>query len=181
MKIAKRTLTAFGALTLAAVLLSLIVPHAAQAVVATLVQVVNTAAAPAVTQDVSKLASQNMSFTSSLGLGFLTENLHVRGKDGVFGPAYTVPPGQTLMITSVDFFANSAFNFTPAVTLNDSANISNSQYAVWGAPPSSGVSSQFTYPAGIAIQSGITPSLSIAQPGFSGSLIVNLHGYLTSN
>src|SRR5580765_6728162 len=114
MRLAKRTVTGFGALTLAAVLLSLIVPHAAQAVVATLVQVVNTAAAPAVTQDVSKLASQNMSFFSQLvnaNPAFLVS----RGKNGVLGSTFTVPAGQTLIITSVNFTPDTAFNFAPLV------------------------------------------------------------------
>jgi hypothetical protein len=181
MKFVQRTMMGFGGLVLAAVLISLAVPQVAHGLVAALVQVVNTAAAPAITQDVSKLAAQNMSFLSSPNL---TDTLHVRGKDGVLGSPFTVPAGQTLIITSVNFFPDSAFNFAPAVILRDFSNLS-SQYAIWWAPAgvtaAGAVSSQFTYPVGIAIQAGITPAVSISQPGFSGILEVELHGYLTSN
>ena len=183
MRLAQRTVTRIGALLLAAGLLSLIVPPAAHAVVATLVQLVNTAAAPAVTQDVSKLASQNMSFTSELD-NANPALLISRGKDGVLGSAFTVPAGQTLIITSVNFTPDSASNFAPAVLLQDSSNL-NSRYGFWSAPggvtAAGGVSSQFVYPVGIAIQSGITPSLRVSQPGFSGIITVDLQGYLTSN
>ena len=183
MRLAQRTLTRFGAVLLAAVVLSLIVPHAAHAVVATLVQLVNTAAAPAVTQDVSKLASQNVSFSSQLN-DANPAPLISRGKDGVSGSAFTVPAGQTLILTSVNFTPDSASNFAPTVLLQDSSNL-NSRYGVWWAPAgvtaAGGVSSQFTYPVGIAIQSGITPSLTVSQPGFLGIIGVDLQGYLTSN
>ena len=60
MKITKRTLLGWGAVALAITLLILAAPKAAHAIVATLVQVANTSANPAITQDVSKLASQNV-------------------------------------------------------------------------------------------------------------------------
>lgn len=146
---------------------------------AALVQVVNTAAAPAVSQDVSKLASQNISFLSSPVAFPGSDSLHILGKDGQFNAApYTVPAGQTLIITSVDFFPNSAFSFSPAVALKNSANAA-SLYGVWLA--ASGVSTQFLYPTGIAIQGGTTPAFNISQPTFSGVLNVLVHGYLTSN
>jgi hypothetical protein len=182
MKLVQRMLMGFGGIALTATLLSLVAPRAAHALAATLVQVANTAAAPGVTQDVSRLASQNIAFSTTLQTGGLAGQLQVVGKDGVVGSFYTVPAGQTLIITSVDFLPLGAFNFAPVVTLRDFSN-QGSSYSLWWAPPgvtaAGAVSSQFTYPAGIAIQSGITPSLTASQ-GWTGNLFIQLRGYLTS-
>jgi len=154
-------------------------PASTEAAVAASVQVVNTATAPAVSQDVSKLASQNVLFVSNPVPYPNSDSLHLLGKDSQYNPAaYTVPAGQVLIITSVDLVPNSAFSFSPAVVLKNPA-IANSFYGLWIV--TQGVSIQFLYPTGIAIQGGITPSLNISQPGFSGELVVLLHGYLTSN
>jgi len=57
--------------------------------------------------------------------------------------------------------------------------IAGSTYGYWIV--AQGVSTQFLYPTGIAIQGGITPALDVSQPTFTGNLVVLLHGYLTSN
>src|SRR6201997_5426256 len=91
-----------GAAVLAAVL-TLAAPRAAHAVVAALVQVANTTANPAVTQDTSKAASQIVHLTT-LGQSAVSPlsltALHQYIPGGTFGPAYVVPAGQNLVITS---------------------------------------------------------------------------------
>ena len=58
MRFAKRLLMAAGAVALTGLMGTMIAPKAAHAVVSTLVQVANTIANPAITQDTSKTAAQ---------------------------------------------------------------------------------------------------------------------------
>src|ERR1700722_4472252 len=95
----------FGAAALGIGALTLVVPRAAHAVAAALVQVTNTAANPATTQDTSKSASQLV----TLGGGRVIFNSDGAVQLGQALPGlpesptgYSVPLGTNLVITGVD-------------------------------------------------------------------------------
>jgi len=171
MKLWQRILKGSGAFALTAILLPLAAPRAAHAIAATLVQVVNTATNPAVSQDVSKLASQNISLGGFTEVNQSTGPFYSIGVDGSLSPAvYTVPAGQTLIITSVDLIPNLGVTANQEVGLGNSANPSNpTGFGAWDVPP--GGSTQFVYPTGIALAGGVTPQLTS-----NNEVVLRLHG-----
>jgi hypothetical protein len=173
MKLVQRLLMGSGALALTILALMLAAPRAAHAIAATLVQVVNTATNPAVSQDVSKLASQNVSLTGDTQVNQQTSPLYTVSADGsVSTLPYTVPTGQTLIVTSVDLNPNIGVTSYSSVGLGLPSN--SSAFGFWEVAPA--ISTQFVYPAGIVIAGGTTPQFLSGNP-----LVLRLHGYLTSN
>lgn len=158
-----------GALTLGVLILA--APRAAHAIAATLVQVTNTAANPAVTQDVSRQVAQLVSLgvTTTGGqpsqfLSFLSNGTYVNG--------YTVPANQYLVITSVDVSGQGC------APLGVNVGIGNLVLAGWTV--SSANSVHFDYASGIVFPPGSTPLEIIYAPSTcAGSLA--LHGYLSPN
>ena len=106
----------YSAAALAAVALLLAAPRAAHAIAAALVQVTNTAASPAIAQDVAKLASQNVLLISnpSSSSGYPNPNpiltsgngvLHQMFPNGTYSASpFVVPAGQNLVVTTVDLY-----------------------------------------------------------------------------
>lgn len=90
-----KSVVSFGGLFLAVGVLTLAVPRALHAVAEALVQVSNTTENPAITQSVPSQASR---------LVYLTASLPPNTSSGFFsgGMAYTLPAGQSLVITAVD-------------------------------------------------------------------------------
>src|SRR5580700_11168682 len=99
----KRTLMGWGAMALAVTLLILAAPKAAHAIVATLVQVANTSANPAITQDVSRLPSQSVELHC-----FPNAVCSQIVPSGGISCCYSVPVGSSLVITTVQIIMNSA-------------------------------------------------------------------------
>ena len=172
MKLGKNFLVGIGGVSLVAALGLLAAPQAAHAVAAALVQVTNTAAAPAVTQDVSKLAAQSTQFWCPFSF------VGCFNFPGV-GTAYTVPSGHTLMVTSVDFVYEGgtvpAANFYTlycgsSLTLND-------MVGEWQLPGGPGPT-QFTYPSGFAVPAGCGINV---QASTESNYDVIVRGYLTAN
>ena len=87
---------------------------------------------------------------------------------------FTVPTGQYLVITSIDF--------TPDLP---GAGIDTVQL-MWGGHPGRGwavsnaSTSQLLFPSGMPIGPGSQP-MAVGNPGNLGTVLLNLHGYLTSN
>ena len=172
MKFAKNFLLGVGGLGVAAACGLLFAPQAAHALAAALVQVTNTAAAPAVTQDVSKLATQSSQFWCPFSYV------------GCFNfpgttTAYTVPSGQHLMITSVDFVYEGGS--TPAANFytlfcGPSLTLSN-MVGEWQLPGGS-ASTHFTYPSGFAVPAGCAVNVGA---GATNNYDVIVRGYLTGN
>jgi hypothetical protein len=105
MKFAKSILTGTGAVVLAGLILALLVPKAAHAVAATLVQVANTTANPAISQDTSRQASQIVTL-ECLGISAqMTVNCYqvLPSSNSNSNAQYYVPSGQNLVITSIDY------------------------------------------------------------------------------
>jgi hypothetical protein len=163
-----------GALVLGA--LAIGTPKAAHAVVATLVQVVNTAANPAITHETALQASQLIFLTTTFATtinGDTPFQPYIPG--GSVGQNYTVPAGESLVVTAVDLTSNC--NGTMLVTLDDSGglyfmkslNFVSTQF----------VTNHFTYPSGLVFASGFAPSL-INRANGGCSISADLHGYLTA-
>jgi hypothetical protein len=134
---------ALGGTAVAVSLITLTAPRAAHALVVALVQVTNTVATPAITQDVSKLASQNVQILC-VGATNCTQILP-DGSSPV--PTFDVPSGSHLVITTVQINTPSA----TSVQLNQSGPT----FGVRGSWTLIGAGSfQFQYPSGIVFSSG---------------------------
>jgi hypothetical protein len=172
-----QTLT-YGAAALAAGALILAAPRAAHAIAATLVQVTNTPASPVVAQDVSRLASQQITLatTEAVVPGINTRLSQINVNGSVSPDSYVVPAGQTLIITSIDATPNAPGSGTNSVTI---ANLPG--YAVETFVVTNSVTTMLQFPTGIVFAAGETPL--IGSPTFSsgGSFSAVVRGYMTSN
>jgi hypothetical protein len=152
-------------LAAAVVLLALAGRSAAHAMAVVLVQIMNTAATPAITQDVSKLATQNVELNCSATC-FAVSN------QGTPGATYTVPSNQRLVIVTVQFTTTTAGNVILSQT-NQGVNEGNR--IVW--PVVAEGTYQYQYPSGIVFASGTTDIVLAGQAISNGYMF----GYLTSN
>src|SRR5580658_8672677 len=142
-RFAKMLVVILGAGLLAAVG-TLFNPRTAHALVAALVQVSNTPAAPAITLDVSRLASQNVQLVC-VGIQNCIQIL----PDGSSpSPTYVVPTGISLVITTVQI--NTAGS--GSAQLNQAG--SSGEYTRVSWTFAAGGSFEFQYPSGIVFSSG---------------------------
>jgi hypothetical protein len=163
-----------GTVIVIAVIAALVTPKTAHAVVATMVDVVNTSANPAATLDNTKAASQILELIcpdTAPGEHFACE---IQNADNGVS-AFTVPGGQTFIITSVDVIP-----FTPAAGIIDLLLRQNgSGRERWYVPGTNTTLLQFPT-SGIPISSGSTLSLTVVLDSSTGAAL-RIHGYLTSN
>jgi hypothetical protein len=141
-------------------------PRAVGAAVATLVQVANTVATPAINQDVSKLASQNVELSCAP-----TCNQVFPDATRSFN-AFTVPAGQHLVISTVQLEASSG----GSTTLSQQSGIIVTSRTTWLLFAAG--TYQFQYPSGIVFAPGTT---NITIPPTGGVNNVYMYGYLTWN
>jgi hypothetical protein len=165
-----------GAAVLAAVL-TLVGPRAVHAAAAALVQVANTIANPAVTQDTSRAASEIVHLTTmgkaAVNPAVMTQ-LHQYIPGGTFGPAYVVPTGQNLVITSIE-----ASVLTAGTTyLNLYDNTTNGQREFWYLPNVG--TTQLQFPSGFVYPAGSSVYMYIGG-NTTTQMFVDVHGYLTAN
>jgi hypothetical protein len=166
-----------GGAAVLAVVLSLAAPRAAHALVAALVEVANTTANPAVTQDTSKAASQIIHLTTqgkaAVNPASLTA-LHQYIPGGTFGPAYVVPAGQNLVITSIEASAETASgNY-----LNLYDNTTIGQRELWYLPNAG--TTQLLFPSGFVFPAG-SPVYVYIGGSNTTQMFIDVHGYLTAN
>jgi hypothetical protein len=179
MRITGKFVGGMGAGLAAAALLTMVVPRAAHAVVATLVQVANSAASPAVTQDVSRLASQNVSLVLPVGLtpggNLLMYQAFPNGSVAEY--PYVVPAGQNLMVTGIDLIPGGTT--TGKIRLFIYNVVSNNVRQELAIQDSLN-ETQIHLPVGIVFPAG--ESVAFTNESIStGSVLVNVHGYLTAN
>jgi len=166
-----------GGAAILAVVLTLAAPRAAHAVAAALVQVTNTTANPAVTLDASRAASQIVDLTT---LGQAAVNpatltaLHQYIPGGTFGPAYVVPAGQNLVITSIEASSETASNNY----LNLYDNTTTGQREFWYLPNAG--TTQLQFPSGFVYPAGSPVYVYIGGQGNITQMFVYVHGYLTA-
>jgi hypothetical protein len=143
-------------------------PRTADGLVAALVQVSNSAAAPAITQDVSRLASQNVELVC-VGIHNCIQIL----PDGSSpSPTYIVPAGSSLVITTVQI--NTAGS--GSAQLNQAGSSTESTRVSWTF--AAGGSFEFQYPSGIVFSSGSDLFISTVTPPFEEAI---LSGYLVNS
>jgi len=167
-----------AALALGAI--GLLTPRAAHALAATLVQVTNTIANPAITQGTNTAASQLVLLSGPAALPISPTNvftpLYQITSAGPAGAPYLVPAGQTLVVTGMDVTVAQPGSGSIALSLPPT-NIDVAFVLV----PQEGTQ-QFTFASGIPFPAG-------SQVGVgNSSLLANavaayvyVHGYLTTN
>jgi hypothetical protein len=160
-----------GSVVLVAAVVSVLTPKATHGLVAALVQISNTAAAPAITLDVSKLSSQNVQlFCGQVCLQILP--------DGTYGAQkYIVPVGSSLVITTVQINTASSGG-TGDISLFQQVDISgqSSLRGTWTF--AAGGTFQFQYPSGIVLSAGSNLLMYPISLPFGEAFLT---GYLVSN
>jgi hypothetical protein len=177
LKLSKSVLS-FGAGALAVVALMLAAPRAAHAIAATLVQVTNTPANPAIAQSPTTQAAQLLTLELSRdpipGSGysyFFPVTFAGAGVD------FIVPANQSFVITDIDLTPSGCSSATPGLFLNSNPTSVLSLTMAFLQVPS-GISTHLEYRSGFVFPPGSTPGGSMSQCTETG---VFVHGYLTSN
>lgn len=173
MNLSRKSFIAFGGVAAAALVLSLSSPrtvHALGTIGMTLVRITNTAAEPAVVEEVPHSASHLVTLvgyvvSTSYGEPFTT--LATNGT--VSESAFVVPAGQSFVITSVDITPYS--NTQAWINLG---NYNGGWYGGWTVPGTG--TTEYQFPSGIVVAGGETLDVSAGQPGTS----VIVRGYLTT-
>jgi hypothetical protein len=164
------------ATVLATLALGVLAPRTAHAVIATLVQIVNTPLNPVPTIDNSKAALFNAELSCAPnGVDFC----HGINSNGTDGGTFTIPAGQYLVIKTVDLRnAGGIDDHLILVQWAPPYAVPGAPRAFWFAAPG-GTTLQFQYPSGIAI--GPNSRLSIIPTGVSTfDNPVTIRGYMTS-
>jgi len=152
---------------------AIIGPRTVHAIVATLVQVVNTSANPAITQDISGQASQIVTlFINDNGNSFLINAAGV-----VSNVQYSVPVGQVLVITSIDVTPASHYSPGAAAFILEGLIGQYTNTFETFAVPTSQQTWIIAIRPGIAMGAGTSPFIG-DQFGVP-SVSITLHGYLT--
>lgn len=173
MNLSRKSFIAFGGVVATTLLLALTSPRTAHAVGALgdqLVRITNTAAAPAVVEEVPHSASHLITLvgyvvSTSYGEPFLT----LTTKGTVPTNAFVVPAGQSFVITGVDITPDS--NTQVWINLG---NYNGGWYGGWTVPGTG--TTEYQYPSGIVVAAGEQMAVFAGQPGTS----VIVHGYLTN-
>jgi hypothetical protein len=180
-----RTVMAVGGVVLAAAMIGFTNPKAVHAVTAALVQVTNTASNPAVTQSVGAQAGNMVHLSCTAYMEFGNAGCAQVSADGSAASLdYTVPVGESLVITSVDLAPKPG-----ALCANDySINLrSGSGFVLTLATTNSLATTHFTYPSGLVIGGGVTPTVNGYTETPTQDLAcnaydeVNIYGYLTAS
>lgn len=175
----RKPLISYAAVAIAAAVLILAAPRAAHAIAATLVQVTNTAANPAITQGTEKQAAQVLEiYCFAYAAGEANGCVESVPTGGVV--TYT-PGADSYIITAVDLLPQSS----GAVACGSASTVSNVALSANGNlryqwDISGPLGSHFAYPSGIVTQPGATFTMSVANSGGCG-VVAYLHGYLTAN
>jgi hypothetical protein len=177
MKFANSLLIGTGSVVLAGFALTLLAPKAMHAVVATLVQVANTTANPAITQDTTKQASQILTLNCQPGgippapAPSCTQVLDTGFEAGT---QYVVPASTKLVLTSLDYYPLAGTgkigigieDITSTPLLFEALLINNQS-----------LESTMQFSSGIVMGTGLHPGVISSNP----NAVVYLHGYLTAN
>jgi hypothetical protein len=180
MQFLKRGLMAAGALALAVTLLNLAAPKRVHAAVASLVQVANTIANPAITQDTSKAAAQlvDLQCAPAYNGGEIACQAANGGSAG-----YTVPSGQNLAITSITILPMPATLGAGGVQMLTVSSTCSS----FNAPTftvTNTTSSHFEYPSSaqvVAAGCQVVATMDGATTSNLNPTLVWVNGYLTAN
>jgi hypothetical protein len=172
-------------------ILMLGVPRAAHAVAAALVQVTNTASNPVIAQGIGNQAAQivqiECGYTPGTSILQACFPMPATGIEPVPTPVgYTVPVGQTLVVTAVDILSGSEagspcmssslpFVFTNVSVSGSSVPVNRNYWIV----PSGAGTVHYVYPSGILFSPG-TVIESVANGTSACTLTLDMYGYLTA-
>jgi hypothetical protein len=176
MKFLKSLLMGTGCVVLAGLVLALLAPRAVHAVVATAVQIVNTSASPAITEDTSRQASQIvtiqcvMSSSQNPSCHQVLPNGTEGGQQGPYG-GYVVPANQYFVLKSMEVDETSNYASIDIQLISPPNNLLVEDVTLQR-------NSQISFSSGIVAGPGVEVSPQ-NYSAFKGLLI--LHGYLTSN
>lgn len=180
MKFLKSLLMGTGAVVLAGLVLALLAPQAVHAVVATAVQVVNTNANPAITEDTSRQASQIVTIQCDISLTDTATCIQILPNGSYGDPhgqrgGYVVPANQYFVLKSMDTTI-ALPNYAPDLYIVLSTpQVSESVAEI--VPISQ--NGQISFASGIAVGPGMEVFPLTGSSGVEGQ--VTLHGYLTPN
>jgi hypothetical protein len=170
---------AVGGVVVAAAMIGFTNPKTVHAVTAALVQVTNTAANPVVTQGVGQQPSQIVNLFCYETGGYppppctqvsRTTGINDQGKN-----VFTVPSGESLVVTSIDITPFSQCSYTHLVRLENGGSYT---YAFWNVL-SSNASDHFTFPSGIVFAPGMQVLASSDDANCNDYVFVQ--GYLTNS
>jgi hypothetical protein len=164
---------------------AVLTPRAVHAVVATLVQVVNTAANPAITQDTSKQASQILTLQCAPQTSYPSTSscLQVDDHGQAASTQYQVPASTHFILTSLEYVP-----LGPSGNANLSIFDQNPSFSAFSQFEFLGITdltkqTNFQFSSGIDMGSATQPAIVLEPPVSSliGFYCIRLHGYLTAN
>jgi hypothetical protein len=121
-----------------------------------MVEVVNTASSPPVTQDVSKTASHIIELQRDVSPKVTTTPISI-APSGASGGTFTVPSGHSFVITTVEIVPVSlSTGFTTLQLIQNGGTAREN----WQVSNSTSIT-QLQYPSGIVLAAGAQPQLSI--------------------
>ncbi len=162
-------------------IVGMLTPRAAHAVVATLVQVVNTPSNPAITLDVSTAASQIVELQCNTPFG-LSQPCVLVTPDAANGGQFTVPAAQKLVITEADLVTNDSPVGTDSIQLIQKSGQGTAIREGWTFPSGATAMRQLQFGPGIVIGPGYQLEINFQSTAVTtNGATVTLRGYLTAN
>ena len=180
MRFLKSLLTGTGAVVLAGLVLALLAPKAVHAVVATAVQIVNTSANPAITQDTSLQASQIVTIVCDISIADTATCIQILPNGDYGDPhgqkgGYVVPANQYFVLKSIDIDIVNPDSATDLyISLLTPQGLQTS-----AEPVPISLNGQVSFASGIVAGPGMEVFPLASSSGVQGE--VTLHGYLTPN
>jgi hypothetical protein len=170
MNIISKAVSALGGIVVAALLIAVLAPKATPAIVAALVQVSNTPAAPAITQGVPALASQNIELMCYLAT--------CQNRLSPTFVAYEVPSGESFVVSDMEMATGIGGSDCVAVFAppppGEGGNADFFDFAA------DGRTHQVLFPGGLVYPAGYKFDTTNVEM-FGGCNEMWLRGYLTSN
>lgn len=164
----RKSIPWIGGVAAGALLLAVASPRTAHALGEDLISIANTAAHPAIVEDVPHFASHLVTAASFIPNGAPSEPLLQIGPDGFEGSPLVVPAGMSFVITSIEVMPVSNAS-TQVVLTNLGAGTNFGFWTVSGTN-----TTLFQYPSGIVAGSGVNLAVFATQ-----SCNVTIHGYMT--
>ena len=170
MKLLGKSVISAGAVVAAALLLAISSPRTVHALGDELVSIANTAIHPAIVEEVPHLPSHVVTLLGFVASTSQSDPLIQLLPNGTANYFFSVPAGQSLVITSVEV---APFSSAPTgITLSSG---SGGYYGSWSV--ASNATTEFPLSSGIVVPSGTTLYVS----GTAVSTEITVYGYLSAN
>ena len=175
MNLLRKSVISFAGVAAAALLLALASPrtvHAVGAIGDSLVRITNTAAAPAIAEEVPHTASHLVTLGAYINgvSSYPLTQFNPDGSESTNG--FEVPAGKSFVITGIDI--------TPDINAPTRVNIQSFAGGYYGQLTALGIgTTAFQYSSGWVVESGAT-LYAFADQASTGSTLVIVHGYLTA-